>query len=355
MNVEEYQKEQIWLRLQKRTRDLAELREKVEKQSDELSAANTDLARSNAVCSATVSSLQLLLDTLSDERIARDTGTKDTGSLKDNLQNLRSSFEEVSLASIPEHHDSDTASDMNRQSPPIEDTTTLEFKIDGNHNDNLSKVCLLLADIADELFSYTSVKSQLAASKESGSHIQSLATPTSLNGNHSHAIITRLLVSNEESKNTCSLLKRRISKLEQELKVCAESKALLARKLDKLQLSSASSEIQDTINLQTRHNRNDAILIEDSGSCNGNDPLACDTAVHGESKLKEPEVLDALAKIKQGYTCKVCLERPISIVLTACGHPFCDTCVENMLATRSRRCPSCATRFSTKSVVRLYL
>lgn len=91
-----------------------------------------------------------------------------------------------------------------------------------------------------------------------------------------------------------------------------------------------------------------------------------------EAKLKATEAL--LQKYKQNNTlsilqederqmeamrsitkCSVCLKNWKNMAITVCGHVFCDGCVQERLAARLRRCPSCNKGFSANDLLAIHL
>lgn len=71
------------------------------------------------------------------------------------------------------------------------------------------------------------------------------------------------------------------------------------------------------------------------------------------SILQEDEKqLEALRSITK---CSVCSKNWKNTVITACGHVFCDGCVQERLAARLRRCPSCNKGFSSNDLLSIHL
>lgn len=71
------------------------------------------------------------------------------------------------------------------------------------------------------------------------------------------------------------------------------------------------------------------------------------------SILQEDEKqLEALRSITK---CSVCSKNWKNTVITACGHVFCDGCVQERLAARLRRCPSCNKGFSLNDLLSIHL
>lgn len=91
-----------------------------------------------------------------------------------------------------------------------------------------------------------------------------------------------------------------------------------------------------------------------------------------EAKLRATESL--LAKYKQNNTssilqedekqlealrsitkCSVCSKNWKNTAITACGHVFCEGCVQERLAARLRRCPTCNKGFSSNDLLSIHL
>lgn len=71
------------------------------------------------------------------------------------------------------------------------------------------------------------------------------------------------------------------------------------------------------------------------------------------SILEEDEKqLEALRSITK---CSVCLKNWKNTAITACGHVFCDGCVQERLAARLRRCPTCNKGFSSNDLLSIHL
>lgn len=64
---------------------------------------------------------------------------------------------------------------------------------------------------------------------------------------------------------------------------------------------------------------------------------------------KQLEALRSIAK------CSVCSKNWKDTVITACGHVFCQKCVQERLAARLRRCPTCNKGFSANDMLGIHL
>ncbi|GEQ67533.1 hypothetical protein JCM33374_g1198 [Metschnikowia sp. JCM 33374] len=71
------------------------------------------------------------------------------------------------------------------------------------------------------------------------------------------------------------------------------------------------------------------------------------------SILQEDEKqLEALRSITK---CSVCSKNWKNTAITACGHVFCEGCVQERLAARLRRCPTCNKGFSSNDLLSIHL
>lgn len=71
------------------------------------------------------------------------------------------------------------------------------------------------------------------------------------------------------------------------------------------------------------------------------------------SILQEDEKqLEALRSITK---CSVCSKNWKNTAITVCGHVFCDGCVQERLAARLRRCPTCNKGFSSNDLLSIHL
>ncbi|KAK4488538.1 hypothetical protein RD792_004302, partial [Penstemon davidsonii] len=62
-----------------------------------------------------------------------------------------------------------------------------------------------------------------------------------------------------------------------------------------------------------------------------------------------------LREYKDILRCSVCLDRRKEVVITKCYHLFCNPCVHQMIDTRHRKCPICATSFGVNDVKPVYI
>lgn len=52
--------------------------------------------------------------------------------------------------------------------------------------------------------------------------------------------------------------------------------------------------------------------------------------------------------------CSTCVQRFKSVVINRCGHLFCKECIDDRIANRQRKCPSCAIQFGRDDVSTVY-
>uniref|UniRef100_A0A7E4UUC9 E3 ubiquitin protein ligase n=1 Tax=Panagrellus redivivus TaxID=6233 RepID=A0A7E4UUC9_PANRE len=76
-----------------------------------------------------------------------------------------------------------------------------------------------------------------------------------------------------------------------------------------------------------------------------------------ESKAEEAdEFTQKMHKYYQGkVNCPLCKTRQRDAAFSKCFHLFCKECVDTVVQSRSRRCPTCSIRVSAKDAVRVYL
>lgn len=48
--------------------------------------------------------------------------------------------------------------------------------------------------------------------------------------------------------------------------------------------------------------------------------------------------------------CSTCTQRFKEVIINRCGHLFCKECIEDRLANRQRKCPSCGIAFGKDDV-----
>uniref|UniRef100_A0A7N0VA89 E3 ubiquitin protein ligase n=1 Tax=Kalanchoe fedtschenkoi TaxID=63787 RepID=A0A7N0VA89_KALFE len=53
--------------------------------------------------------------------------------------------------------------------------------------------------------------------------------------------------------------------------------------------------------------------------------------------------------------CSVCRERPKEVVITKCFHLFCHPCIQRIVDSRHRKCPSCSASFGVNDVKAVYI
>ena len=67
---------------------------------------------------------------------------------------------------------------------------------------------------------------------------------------------------------------------------------------------------------------------------------------------EDQKQLEALRSITK---CSVCSKNWKNTVITACGHVFCEACVQDRLAARLRRCPTCNKGFASNDLLTIHL
>jgi len=67
------------------------------------------------------------------------------------------------------------------------------------------------------------------------------------------------------------------------------------------------------------------------------------------------EILNTdLARYRKMIRCSQCSERIREVVITKCFHTFCKKCIDDNLALRKRKCPSCLTKFGDMDVKKIW-
>lgn len=64
---------------------------------------------------------------------------------------------------------------------------------------------------------------------------------------------------------------------------------------------------------------------------------------------------EELQEYREVLKCSICLDRPKEVVITKCCHLFCNPCVQRIIETRHRKCPTCAVSFGTNDVKPVYI
>lgn len=119
-------------------------------------------------------------------------------------------------------------------------------------------------------------------------------------------------------KNDLNEAKKEMSNIAAELK----AKRISESKLD------AKLKATETLLLKYKLNNTSSILQEDE---------------------KQLEALRSITK------CSVCSKNWKNTVITACGHVFCDACVQDRLNARLRRCPTCNRGFASNDLLSIHL
>lgn len=53
--------------------------------------------------------------------------------------------------------------------------------------------------------------------------------------------------------------------------------------------------------------------------------------------------------------CQVCKNAFKNTVIKTCGHVFCNDCVQERIASRSRKCPNCSKAFGSNDTMRVHI
>ncbi|KAF5470011.1 hypothetical protein F2P56_010564 [Juglans regia] len=64
---------------------------------------------------------------------------------------------------------------------------------------------------------------------------------------------------------------------------------------------------------------------------------------------------EELREYRDILKCSICLDRTKEVVITKCYHLFCNPCVQRIIGTRYRKCPTCATSFGSNDVKPVYI
>ncbi|XP_062073247.1 E3 ubiquitin-protein ligase BRE1-like 1 isoform X1 [Humulus lupulus] len=62
-----------------------------------------------------------------------------------------------------------------------------------------------------------------------------------------------------------------------------------------------------------------------------------------------------LGEYREILKCSICLDRTKQVVITKCYHLFCNPCVQHIIETRQRKCPTCSTSFGPNDVKSVYI
>lgn len=62
-----------------------------------------------------------------------------------------------------------------------------------------------------------------------------------------------------------------------------------------------------------------------------------------------------LGEYREILKCSICLDRTKQVVITKCYHLFCNPCVQQIIETRHRKCPTCSTTFGPNDVKSVYI
>lgn len=128
------------------------------------------------------------------------------------------------------------------------------------------------------------------------------------------------------------MLGKDISTLKNDLDEVKREKTTLSAELRAKRISESKLEAKlkatETLLLKYKLNNTSSILQEDE---------------------KQLEALRSITK------CSVCSKNWKNTVITACGHVFCDACVQDRLNARLRRCPTCNRGFASNDLLSIHL
>ncbi|XP_013692234.1 E3 ubiquitin-protein ligase BRE1-like 1 isoform X1 [Brassica napus] len=62
-----------------------------------------------------------------------------------------------------------------------------------------------------------------------------------------------------------------------------------------------------------------------------------------------------LSEFKEILKCKACNDRSKEVVITKCFHLFCNPCVQKIIGTRQRKCPTCSASFGPNDIKPIYI
>lgn len=128
------------------------------------------------------------------------------------------------------------------------------------------------------------------------------------------------------------LMGKELKQAKEEMLRLSKEKAETKAELDASQTKESKLEARlratDSLLLKYKQNNTSSILQEDE---------------------KQLEALRSITK------CSVCLKNWKNTAITACGHVFCDGCVQERLAARLRRCPTCNKGFSSNDLLSIHL
>lgn len=202
----------------------------------------------------------------------------------------------------------------------------------------------------------------------------------------SNSKISELINENMSYKNRISLLEDSKVFLERERKRLEEWKSTLAEETRMFQ--EKASEVENSINekdrkiidyklLLTNLQANHKILEDELNNSNSNyriikrefealkaEFLTLRTEHESNKKLcdllrglnsSDTELIEDLERYKKVIRCSLCDTNIKNCVLVKCSHTFCDSCIENRLKARQRKCPVCQSEFNSNDIKKIYL
>lgn len=137
---------------------------------------------------------------------------------------------------------------------------------------------------------------------------------------------------------------------QQNVKHITELNSLLADRI-----SQAESEIAARQRLEEQVARNSRELRDAKargGAGMGSGPIESSSGSGGSKEMQELKLYsEDLAKMLKCSTCNL---RFKSVIINRCSHLFCKECVDDRIANRSRKCPTCQTPFGQADVSPVY-
>lgn len=143
------------------------------------------------------------------------------------------------------------------------------------------------------------------------------------------------------------------SKLQENLKQLSKARELASREIHQLKsdVAELKKEKSDmSSELKTKRIAQDKL----EAKLRATENLLLKYKLNNTSSIlqEDEKQLEALRSITK---CSVCSKNWKNTVITACGHVFCDGCVQERLAARLRRCPTCNKGFSSNDLLSIHL
>lgn len=77
--------------------------------------------------------------------------------------------------------------------------------------------------------------------------------------------------------------------------------------------------------------------------------------VQSLKKSRAGDQTSEAATMEQMIMCQICRSKFKNTVIKTCGHLFCDSCVQDRLTNRARKCPNCGKAFGSNDTMRVHL